>query len=221
MKLSQEDIKVLNDCAENKVRIIVSGKNGLGQEFSIEGYLLPNSTFRGRQFGISEYGFDVFVGQTYIDVLGEEVKQSVRFNIYEDAFAGILYDGLYVKNVSTKEGEVIYNNPDFDTMMITSLEVLEKRCPKWSHEPLTDYAKKLIDLIGKPVIYTSDNQKRALVIKAVSMQNGCVCVDASDGYLKMSFPHFENGDIEIDKEAYNTLDQYGTKQLEHEEVLGK
>ena len=74
MKLSQENIKALSNCAENKVRLIVTGKNGFGQEFSTEGYILSGIDVKGQPKWVSDRGFGLFVGQTRKDNMGEDFK---------------------------------------------------------------------------------------------------------------------------------------------------
>ena len=129
MKFTQKDIKILTDCANNKTRVVVYGKNALGQEFSTEGYVLPNFKSRGRFFGLSEFSFDLFTGQTHIDILGEKLKQSVRIYSHAD-IDRILRDKLYIKSVSTKQGEIIYINPNFDDIINLSLyeQFISKKC---------------------------------------------------------------------------------------------
>ena len=138
MKLSQENIKALHDCAENKQRLVVSGKNALGQKFTTEGIILPGITHDGQPKWVSECGFGLFVGQTKKNSLGETVKLFVPLYSYakNDEYD---CDTLYIQNVVSKaDGTIVYTNPDFDAIITTSLAVQEAKphTAKWFNIPL-------------------------------------------------------------------------------------
>ncbi|MBR2969755.1 MAG: hypothetical protein IKC49_01735 [Clostridia bacterium] len=222
MKLSQENIKALHDCAENKQRLVVSGKNALGQKFTTEGIILPGITHDGQPKWVSECGFGLFVGQTKKNSLGETVKLFVPLYSYakNDEYD---CDTLYIQNVVSKaDGTIVYTNPDFDAIITTSLAVQEAKphTAKWFNIPLNEYAQKLTTLIGKPVIYVSGRDNERVVIKNVHMINCSACADTTDGYLYRGLPHLTEGEIKLDKKAYETLEKYGaTSTLEDEDIV--
>jgi len=221
MKLSQENIKALHDCAENKQRIVVSGKNALGQKFTTEGFILPGITNKGQPNWVSECGFGLFVGQTRQNCIGETDELFVPLYSYakNDEYD---CDTLYIQNVVLKsDGTVVYTNPDFDAIITTSLAVQEAKA-KWFKTPLNEYGQKLTTLIGKPVVYVGGRDVERVVIKNVYMLTGFASADTTDGYIYGALPYLTEGEIKLDKKAYETLDQYGANaQLEDNNILGK
>lgn len=208
MEISKEIIKALSDCAENKVRLVVTGKNGLGQEFTTEGYILPGFT-NGQPNWVSEYGFGLYVGQTKTGADGQDLDLFVPLYSYSKD-ADYNSSTLYIQNVTEKESKkVVYTNPNFDFVINSSLAAQEsKPYSVLSQEPLTDYAKELTALIGKPVIYKHGNDR--VVIKSIFTSNGFVYADTTDGYFYRGLPLLQPGDIIPDKEAYETLEKYGS-----------
>lgn len=224
MKLSQENIKALHKCAEKKQRLVVTGKNAIGQKFTTEGFILPGITSKGQPSWVSECGFGLFVGQTSQNSMGETYELFVP--LYSCAKNDEYdCDTLYIQNVVSKaDGTVVYTNPDFDAIITTSLAVQEANpyAAKWLNTPLNEYAQNLTTLIGKPVIYAAGKDIKRVVIKDVHMINGSASADTTNGYLNIGFPRLTKGDIKIDKKAYETLDQYGSNaQLEGDNILDK
>ena len=106
----------------------------------------------------------------------------------------------------------------------TSLAVLKAKphTAKWFNTPLNEYGQELTTLIGKPVVYVGGRDIERVVIKNVHMINGSASVATTDGYIYRGFPYLTEGEIKIDKKAYETLDQYGDNtQLEDDNILGK
>ena len=224
MKLSQENIKALHDCAESKRRLVVTGKNALGQKFTTEGFILPGITHKGQANWVSECGFGLFVGQTRQNSMGETYELFVPLYSYAK-YDEYDCDTLYIQNVVSKsDGTVIYTNPDFDAIITTSLAVQEAKphIAKWFNTPLNEYGQELTNLIGKPVVYVGGRDIERVVIKNVHMINGSASAATTDGYIYRGLPYLTEGEIKIDKKAYETLDQYGANtQLEDDNILGK
>lgn len=224
MKLSQENIKTLHECAEKRQRLVVTGKNAIGQKFTTEGFILPGITSKGQPNWVSECGFGLFVGQTRQNSKGETYELIVPLYSYakNDEYD---CDILYIQNVVSKaDGTVVYTNPDFDAIITTSLAVQEAKpyLAERFNSPLNEYAQKLTTLIGKPVIYVGGRDIERVVIENVHMINGSASADATDGYLYIGLPYLTEGEIRIDKKAYEALDQYGSNaQLKGDNILGE
>lgn len=225
MKLSQENIKTLHECAEKRQRLVVTGKNAIGQKFTTEGFILPGITSKGQPNWVSECGFGLFVGQTRQNSKGETYELIVPLYSYakNDEYD---CDILYIQNVVSKaDGTVVYTNPDFDAIITTSLAVQEAKpyIAEWFNSPLNEHAQKLTTLIGKPVIYVGGRDIERVVIENVHMINGSASADATDGYLYyIGLPYLTEGEIRIDKKAYEALDQYGSNaQLKDDNILGE
>lgn len=224
MKLSQENIKTLHECAEKRQRLVVTGKNAIGQKFTTEGFILPGITSKGQPNWVSECGFGLFVGQTRQNSMGETYELIVPLYSYakNDEYD---CDILYIQNVVSKtDGTVVYTNPDFDAIITTSLAVQEAKpyVAEWFNSPLNEYAQKLTTLIGKPVIYVGGRDIERVVIENVHMINGSASADTTDGYLYIGLPYLTEGEIRIDKKAYEALDKYGSNaQLKDDNILGE
>ncbi len=224
MKLSQENIKTLHECAEKRQRLVVTGKNAIGQKFTTEGFILPGITSKGQPNWVSECGFGLFVGQTRQNSMGETYELIVPLYSYakNDEYD---CDILYIQNVVSKaDGAVVYTNPDFDAIITTSLAVQEVKpyVAEWFNSPLNEYAQKLTTLIGKPVIYVGGRDIERVVIENVHMINGSASADTTDGYLYIGLPYLTEGEIRIDKKAYEALDKYGSNaQLKDDNILGE
>lgn len=208
MKLTNENIQNLSHCAESKIRVVVSGKNAIGQEFTTEGYIMSGFTSQGKPNWVTELGFALYVGQEQKTRDGETTKSFVPLyaaakNDYYD------YDKLYIKDVVEKStGKLVYTNPDFDELIKASRNAqLDKpSCMLRMIRPLSDYAKQLVSLIGKPVVYTP--RKDRVVIRTIDMNNYYPTANATTGYVYFGYPGVEEGDIVLDKKAYKNLEKY-------------
>lgn len=214
MKLTHEDIKKLSHWAENKIRVVVSGKNAIGQEFTTEGYIMAGFTSTGKPNWITELGFALYVGQEMKNRDGETFKLFVPlYTAVKDGYYD--YDKLYVKNVVEKSTEkLVFSNPDFDEIIKDSRKAQMDK-PSYMHRmirPLSNYAKKLVSLIGKPVVYMP--RKESVVIKTIDMNNYYPTANATTGYHYLGLPGLEEGDIVLDEEAYTNLEKYEGKKVE-------
>ena len=199
MELTQEQIKMLSDYAEKKERVVVYGKNSLGQKFSTQGFIMPG-TSNGRPDWITDHGLCLFVGQTR--QYGQEiVKHFVP--LYTCANSEMYYsDSLYIQRI-VRAGykNAIYENPDFDSIIADSVEKQYKaRIAQLEDRTVMAMAK----YIGKPVVVRGDRR----VLKTVYIYNGNIYSDATDGYTLAGFSQINLEELMLDKEAYTTLHNY-------------
>ena len=199
MKFTEEQIKMLSDCAEKKERVVVYGKNSLGQKFSTQGFIMPG-ILHGQPTWITDHGLSLFVGQT-IKISGE--KEKLFIPLYTCAKGEMQYsDSLYIQKIERAGYKnAIYENPDFDSIIANSVEKQSKsRIAQLEDRTVRAIAK----YIGKPAII--QNERR--VLKNVYVCNGYIFADATDGYTLAGFSRLNLEDVSLDKEAYITLQNY-------------
>lgn len=213
MKLSQENIKLLSDCAEKRVRLIISGKNSTGQTSLTEGYILSGFVDGNKPKWISEYGFGFYIGQNDINSNGEEFKTFLPLYCHSkpNEFDN---DKLYIENIVTEQGKIIYRNLDFEDLLSISLAEHQAKTLHSSSSPttLSRYAKKLSMFIGKPVIYAKTNER--LVLTNVYTHGDSIVAVATNGSICI-WLNVKQDDIILDKQAYVNLDEYGYHQFDY------
>ena len=113
MNLTQEQINKLNECAKNKTKIYVQGKNALGQDFATIGYVAQEDESKfGKTRYVSKNGFAMFLGQYKTDSMGNKVKCFVPL-ICQPISKNYYLEGMYVLKVATEQGETIFENNFF------------------------------------------------------------------------------------------------------------
>ena len=208
MKLTSENIQKLSHCAENKIRVVVSGKNAIGQEFTTEGYIMPGFTSQGKPNWITELGFALYVGQDAKTADGKTTKQFVPlYTVAKDDYYD--FDKMYVRFVIDKEAQkAIFINQDFQDIIYQSRKANIEKPSRFYHiaNTISDYGRKIGEYLGKPIIYTPTQEK--VVLKVVYNNKGFTCADSTSGYVYRGLPGLEEGDIILDEEAYKNLDAY-------------
>ncbi len=197
MELTQNMQNTLNDLAEKKARVVVKGKNALGQPFETEGFIMPQVCDKCKY--ISKRAFGLFLGQYFEKIEGLDHELKKYLSIYSDTPNIFYSDIVYFETISLKDnGAIILRNSDFKNIISKSMEVNRDK---------VDYNKEcehLYKFIGKPVIYKSKNESFA--IKGISvLKTGRLVADASDGNFAYGLP---NTDFQLDNEAYVNLDEY-------------
>lgn len=207
MRLTDENIKTLSQCAENRRRVIVKGKNAIGQDFTTEGFIMPGFTKDGRPNWIMEYGFALYVGQEAKTAEGKITKQFVPlYTVAKDYYD---FDKMYVQFVIDKKAQkAIFINQDFQDIIFQSRKANIEKPSRFYHiaSTISDYGRKIGEYLGKPVIYTPTQEK--VVLKVVYNNKGFTCADSTSGYAYRGLPGLEEGEIVLDEEAFKNLDAY-------------
>ncbi len=171
MRFNEKELKGIRNLADNRDVLIVQGKNSQGIPFTMEGcvYLLIDED--GKPY-MPDDGFMFFQGQLNL----KNLEMFTRLITHRDS---PILDGLFVEKAQLKNsGEIIFENPDVDSMVQSAIayrKELDKRDDEFLGRYITVKDKKeneeldaieewQKELIGKPVIYNYNGLKKGVVL---------------------------------------------------------
>lgn len=151
MKFNEHDLSLFSCFAESRAIVLVEGKNGLGQKFKTIGCFMPDRNSMGEYIYIQEQGFALFQGE--YNNKGE--KQYCAFFIYPD-YNKSTRDDLFVETIKTREGKVVYKNPDFKRVQAFGFYNKITR-PEGYDYTISQIQNTLLMHIGKPMVYKGNH----------------------------------------------------------------
>lgn len=151
MEFNKFDLSMFSCLAESRAIVLVEGKNGLGQKFKTIGCFMPDRNSMGEYIYIQEQGFALFQGE--YNNKGE--KQYCAFFISPD-YNESTKDDLFVETIKTREGKIIYKNPDFQRVQAFGFYNKMTRPEGYDYTPSRIHDTLLMH-IGKPMTYKKDN----------------------------------------------------------------
>ena len=147
MKLTQEDIEKFKYYADNRIEVIIEGKNYIGQPFETEGVIIYDHNNPDAK-RLETHSVAIFQGRYLDSSFWPGTKKDYALFFTEPVKN--LNECLYIESIRTaKDSKPIFTNPDFSDIISKSIESNQEAYREG--QDLNDAAREILPLIGQPV----------------------------------------------------------------------
>ena len=163
MVFTQQMMHILNMCRQNHEKILIKGKNGLGQSFRVEGMIMDK--LENGKPSVTQNSVSLSTTHVYEDSNG---KRILYITFYTDD--PILPNRLLIEKIIIPgKGATLYENANFEAEIYDRVQ--ENR-EEYDVLSLTDDGEKLAGNIGKIVVYEGEKS----VLLGVCVRKGKTCM---------------------------------------------
>ena len=163
MKFTPQIIESLRACRFYQEKILIKGKNGLGQPYRVEGFIADK--LEDNKPSITENSVSLSTTHVYEDSNG---KRILSITFYTDE--PILPNRLYIEKIIIPgKGATLYENVNFESEIY---DMVQKNRDNFDVKSLTDAGEKLAGHIGKVVVYEGEKS----ILLGVCVRKGKTCM---------------------------------------------
>ena len=147
MKLTQEDIEKFKYYADNRIKVIIEGKNYIGQPFETEGVIIYDHNNPDAK-RLEAHSVAIFQGR-YLDSSFWPGNKKDYALFFTEPVKN-LNECLYIESIRTaKDSKPIFTNPDFSDIISKSIEENQEAYKEGQN--LNDASRELLQYVGEAV----------------------------------------------------------------------